>query len=134
MPRPLKLQGYLTMKQVAQQLGRCWCIAERKRLMREIRAREHATHAKILIDISNCGGRPCWRTTSALLRRHMPEWFERRDRVAEMLVKRHEANDARWRRQGVFNRNHEMRLRTLEQAVATLCARPTETHRGPSHP
>jgi isoleucyl-tRNA synthetase len=114
--------GYLTLEEVAKAIGREWCPAERKRILREIRARERAAHAKILIDISTGGTRPCWRTTSPLLRQHMPEWFDRRDRVAELLTKRLETNDAKWRRQEMLNRHLAMRLRTLEQVVAQVGA------------
>ena len=95
---------HLDLHAVARLIGEDDTKNARRRIRRAIRARECQIEEKIFLP----GNRKCL-TTIPLLRRHMPEWFDRRDRDAEILRKTFESLTER--------------VRLLEQKVGALSSR-----------
>lgn len=131
MSRPLRLKGYLTMRQVAQALGQPWCAATRKRITRAIRARERETGRELLFNLGQSGACRRWLTTSVVLERAFPEWFPKRDMVAELMEERLRAIVDKQRRQAQKLNALGARLRAIEKALA---GGATDAHSGPCGP
>lgn len=123
-----EFRGYLTLRQLAEYLGYEYSKRVRMQLWRALNKRQNEVGVQLLL---RPDGERAYKVTIPLLRDHMPEWFNRRDRAAEKLGKRFDRHDVKMAvLSGKYNAL-AARLRQLEQwrrEIESLVAQVTASH------
>ena len=111
----VKLNGYMTLKELSEKLGNGTGAAAVQRLRRQLRAKEERLGEPFLVRLGSGGNSPLY-VTDAIIRQYCPELVSGRDEIAEKFRD--------------YVRDLEERMVELRMRDRALAQRISENRRG----